>query len=165
MYPQGLAQGFPNLLLITVCMLECLEDFLQPPKLWPYPRPIQLQPVEVGPGHQSFWRFPRWFQHADRVGNPWLTLPASLQALGSCPGKKREKGAVVGGVVCLFVLFKDPVCLKCAGDAASRDHRRESLPSLPDVLLDTLHAPEQMGTSLYTPRRPHLLVLSWPAGR
>lgn len=52
----------------------------------------------------------------------------------------------------MFVLFKGPVCLKCAGDAASRDHgRRVFALSLPDVLLDTPHGLEQTDT-VYTPQ-------------
>lgn len=49
----------------------------------------------------------------------------------------------------MFVLFKGPVCLKCAGDGVPRDHGRRAFAlSLPDVLLDPPHAPQQMGTSL-----------------
>lgn len=77
-----------------------------------------------------------------------VCLLSSTQPLS----RNEEREGASGGEFSLFVLFKGPVCLKCAGDAASRDHgRRVFALSLPDALLDTPHALERTDT-VYTPQ-------------
>lgn len=67
----------------------------------------------------------------------------------------------------MFVLFQGPVCLKCVGDAASRDHERRVLAlSFPDVLLDTPPRSRADGHKPIDPEEASLhVLLSWPAGR